>query len=207
VIGHYFSSAIGRHLGLPFLVCVREPLLEILLSLLEVRTVGRIHLGQLQGDPFRNTTAIVRVQPIMRVAQRMNVPLCTSDCALGDFQNFRELRCVQISGCGRLDVSVAALRDQRRQPANFQIQSHQDQKIGVPQLQQETRLGIDEMRVLIALGQRLDIYLVPSDLLRQRCKIGKSGYDLQILGRCLGRSEHSDRQKNGQRNRKDFRRQ
>ena len=45
------------------------------------------------------------------------------------------------------------------------------------QLQQETWLRIDEVRVLIALGQRLHIYLVPSDLMGECRKIGKRGND------------------------------
>ena len=45
------------------------------------------------------------------------------------------------------------------------------------QLQQKTRLGIDEVRVLIALGQRLNIYLIPSDLMGQCRKIRKRGND------------------------------
>ncbi len=46
------------------------------------------------------------------------------------------------------------------------------------QLQQETWLGVYEVRVLIAPGQRLNIYLIPSDLMGQRRKIRKGGNDL-----------------------------
>src|SRR5712692_6725449 len=112
VIGYDLSSAIGRHLPLPLLIRFRQSLLKILLPLLEVGPVGWIHFSQLSRDTLGYTAAIIRVRPIMRVAQRVNVPFRAGDGALRDLQNLGELGCIQISRRGRLDISVAALSDQ-----------------------------------------------------------------------------------------------
>src|SRR5260370_28405504 len=87
--------------------------------------------------------------------------------SMTNLENFSELRRIQISRRGRLDISVATLSDQWRKPADLQLQSYADQKIGVAQLQQEAGLGIDKVRILIAFGQRLNINLFAANFLCQ----------------------------------------
>ena len=78
---------------------------------------------------------------------------------------------------------VAALRDQWRQPADFQLQAHIDQQVGLAQLEQEAGLGFDEVRILIALGHRFYVDRVAADFLGQGGHVGGRGDDVQFLGR------------------------
>ena len=55
---------------------------------------------------------------------------------------------------------------QRRQPADLQLAADDDQQVGLLQLQDEARLRLDEVRILVALGDRLDRDLVAADLPR-----------------------------------------
>src|SRR5229473_1066730 len=103
----------------------------------------------------------------------MDIAFRARDGSLGDLQNFSKLGCIQVACGGGLNISVAALSDQRRKPADLQLQSYADQEIGMAQLQQEAGLGIDKVRVLIALGQRLNINLVAANFLCKRREVRK----------------------------------
>ena len=72
--------------------------------------------------------------------------------------------------------------DQRRQPADLQLQPHHHQQIGLPQFEQEAGLGFHEVRILVALGDRFDVDLVPADFLRQGRQVGRRRDDIQLLG-------------------------
>src|SRR5216684_4562614 len=110
----------------------------------------------------------------------MDITFSARDSSPGDLENLSELRRVQItSRCG-LDIPITALGDQRRKPADLQLQSYADQEIGMAQLQQEAGLGIDKVRVLIALGQRLNIDLVAANFLGNRREVSKRSNHLQV---------------------------
>ena len=166
MIGHDLASAIGGHLRVPSLLRLRQPLLKILITLLEVGSVCGIQLTQLGRDTFGNAAAVVGIKPVMRIAERVDVTFSTRDLALRNLQDRGKLRGVQIALSRGLNFSVATLGYQRRQPANFQVQANQNQKIGIAQLEQEAGFRLYEMRVLVAFGQGLHIYLVAAHLLR-----------------------------------------
>ena len=119
----------------------------------------------------------------------MHVTLGARYCALRNFEDLGELRSVEISVCSALNSPVAGLRDQWRQPANFQVETHTDEQVGVPQFQQEAGFGLDEMRILISPGDRLHIDSITSDLLRQSGQIGGRGDDNELLGKGKGRQQ------------------
>src|SRR5437867_901245 len=56
----------------------------------------------------------------------------------------------------RLDLAVSALLDERRQPPDLQLASDRHQEVGALELQNEARLGLDEVRILVPLCDRLD---------------------------------------------------
>ena len=95
---------------------------------------------------------------------------------------------------------ITALRDERRQPADLEIKPDLDQQVGVLQLQQETRLGFDEVWILIALGDRFNIDAVASDFLRQGGHVRGRGDHVQFLGFGCRRKKQRpyDRAKNQQ---------
>ena len=64
---------IRSHLIVPDFLCRGQPLVKILEPLLEVRGVLRIQFSQFIGDPMRHSAAIIGIEPVMRIAERMDV--------------------------------------------------------------------------------------------------------------------------------------
>src|SRR6476646_12143171 len=91
------GAVVGRHLRVPLLLSFGQPLVEILKTLLEVAPVRGVKLRQLAGDAARDTPAIVGIQPVMRVPQRMNVPHGAGDGAGRLVQDLGKLRSIEIS--------------------------------------------------------------------------------------------------------------
>jgi len=113
----------------------------------------------------------------------MHVSHRPSNRTLRNLQDLRELRSVEISVRTDLDPRISALRDQRRQPADFQLQSDYYQQVRLPQFQQKTRLCLHEMRVLITLRHGLNANAVAAYFLRERCQVSCSRHDIQFLCR------------------------
>ena len=97
-------------------------------------------------------------------------------------------RRVEIAVRARLDLRVAALLDQRRQPADLQLAADDDQQVGLLQLEDEARLGFDEVRILIAARDRLDGDAVAADLARNRREILGGRDDVQLALRARRRA-------------------
>jgi excinuclease ABC C subunit len=81
-------------------------------------------------------------------------------------EDFRKLRGIEIADCACLHLRIAALRDQRWKPADLQLQTDDDEQIGLPEFQEKTGLGFDEVRVLVTARNRLDRDIVAADFLR-----------------------------------------
>jgi len=86
----------------------------------------------------------------MRVALRMDIAHRTRDLALWDVEDACLSGGIEITAGTDLYLRIATLLDERRQPADLQFFSDRDEDIGLLQLQDEARLGLDEVRVLIA---------------------------------------------------------
>src|SRR5205814_8235255 len=95
----------------------------------------------------------------------------------------------------RLNLRVAALLDERRQPADLQLASDDDEEVRLLQLEDEARLRLDEMWILIAFRDRLDGDAIAADLARNRRQIFGRGDDIQLaLGPRGRRREHGVQQ-------------
>ena len=68
-------------------------------------------IGNVQGPLARDAAAVVRIEPVVRIAEWMHVTHRACDLAGGDFKDLGELRCVKIARRTDLDAWVAALRD------------------------------------------------------------------------------------------------
>ena len=55
-----------------------------------------------------------------------------------------------------LNLRIPAAVDERRQPPDFQLAADDDEQIGSIAAEDEARLRLDEVRILIALGDRID---------------------------------------------------
>ena len=88
VVADHLAAVVRLHFVVPFLFGGGEALVEISVALLEISGLAGLHLGELIGDAFGDATAVIRIEPVMRIAQRMHVALGARDQAGGLFQNF-----------------------------------------------------------------------------------------------------------------------
>ena len=98
-------------------------------------------------------------------------------------------------GAPGLDLGVAALLDERRKPADLQLAADGNQQIGLLQFQDEARLRFDEVRILVAPGDRLHGDPIAADLARNRREIFGRRDDVQLaLRERRGREQRARRQ-------------
>src|SRR6266849_3306679 len=190
MIGDDLAAFVWLHLRQPFLVGLLEALFKIRVAMFEIRNVVGTHLAELVGDAFGDAQAILRIKPIVRIAERVNVAFGTSDHARGNFENFGETRSVKIAGGADLDFGIRGLGDQRRQPADFEFETDNDQEIGALELEQEAGLGVDKVRILVAAGNGFNFNFVAANFLRESGKVGGSGYDLNLAGGARSRRQN-----------------
>src|SRR5437879_3402523 len=88
VVADHFAAAVGLHFVVPFLFGGGEALVEISVALLEIGGLAGLHLGELIGDAFGDATAVIWVEPVMGITQRMHVALGARDQAGGLFHDF-----------------------------------------------------------------------------------------------------------------------
>src|SRR5947209_17218414 len=73
VIGGNLAALVGLHFGQPPLVRLLEPLFEIGVALPEISGIAGAHFAELVGYAFGNTQAIFGVEPIMWVAEWVDI--------------------------------------------------------------------------------------------------------------------------------------
>src|ERR1051326_3313579 len=115
--------------------------------------------------------AIFRIEPVVRVTERVNISFRPCDLPLRDLKNSRLERRVQVSVRADLYFGITALLDQRRQPADLEIASYKDQYVGPLQLENEAGLRLDKVWILIALCDRIDRNVVTAHFSRDSGKI------------------------------------
>jgi hypothetical protein len=64
------------------------------------------------------------------------------------FESFDPLRGVDEPGAARRDSRIAGVREQRGRPAELELEPDLDEQVGFLELEQERRLGVDEMGIL-----------------------------------------------------------
>src|SRR6266849_2452097 len=180
MVGDHFAPAQRLHLLVPPLLGLLEALAECLEALLEIGRIAGPQFGKLLLDAAGNAQAVLRVEPVVRVAERMHVAHRPGDLRGGNLQNLRELRSIQIPRRGNLNLRGAGLGDQRRQPADLQLQSDHYEQVRPAQLQQKAGFGFDKVRVLISSGDGLHVDAVAADLLRQGGQVGGGGNDVEL---------------------------
>jgi len=110
-------------------------------------------------------------------------------------ENRRAERRVEVSLCAGLDLRIAALLDERRQPADLELAPDRDQHIGLLQLQNEARLRFHEVWILVAARQGLHRDVIAANLTTDRRQIfgGRDHREL-VLGGCGRRNERRSEQ-------------
>src|SRR6185295_13746342 len=108
-----------------------EPRVEVGQSLIEIRPVARPKLAELLADRLRDAPAVFRIEPVMRIAERMDVAHRARDLTGRNLENRGGERRVEVAFAARLDLLVAALLHQRRQPPDLELASDDDEQIGL----------------------------------------------------------------------------
>jgi hypothetical protein len=82
------------------------------------------------------------------------------------------LRGVDEAGSAGLHLGVSRVGEQRRRPADLELEADFDEEVGALQFQQVRRLGVDEVRILEAGGDRRDLDARAADLARDGGEVG-----------------------------------
>ena len=104
----------------------------------------------------------------MRIAQWMDIAHGARDGGRRDLHNLAVSGQVQVARGAHLNLRIAALRLKRREPPDFKLETDYRQQVSFLKFQQEAWLGIDKVRILIALGDGVDVNAIAPDLLRDR---------------------------------------
>ena len=152
MIRDHLYTLVRRHHRRPALFGFRQSARETVQPLFEISAVVRPEFSESVKYFLGDDAAIFGIQPKVRIAERMNIAFCPGHLALRDFKNARLSRCIQITVGSNLDFRIAALLNERRQPADLEFAANQDQDVRLLQLQDETWLRFNEMRILLALG-------------------------------------------------------
>src|SRR5580704_7046289 len=111
----------------------------------------------------------------------MDVSFSAGDLTGGKLQDSCKSRRVQITWRADLNSRIAGLGDERRQPADLEFESDDDEQFGLGELQKKARLRIDKVRVLIASSDGFHFNLVTANFLRERRQVGCGGHDANFV--------------------------
>src|SRR5262249_52783279 len=125
-------------------------------------------------------------EPVVRVAERVDVAHRAGELSLRDLEDLGVERRVEITFGPHLDLAVPALLNQGRQPADLELATDDDQYVGFLQLQDEARFRLDEVRILVAARQPLDVRAIAGHFARDRREVLGCGDDVQLALRVRG---------------------
>ena len=93
-----------------------------------------------------------------------------------DKTNDRRIRFIRVT----IDFWIARVLQERGEPTNLQLGAAVDEHVSVAQLDDETRAGIDEVRILGRFRHRADFDLVAPNFTRERSEIREGGDDFEF---------------------------
>src|SRR5687767_13666141 len=160
-----------------------QPRRKIALVLRVSGRARRIELGELLPKQSGDAAAVLRVQPIVRVAQGVHVTLAPIDIAARNVQQRNRARYIHVSRAAALDLRVARTIEKQRHPPCLEIEADEGPHVRPPQLENETGLRLDEVRVLVPFSYVRRGYPAATDGSRNVVEVGGAGDDPQL---CTG---------------------
>src|SRR4029077_18389782 len=92
VIGDDFAAGGGVHLRKPLLIGLLQALLKTGIALREISRVAGAHFAEFVGYALGEAQTVFRIEPVLRISERVDVAFGASALASGDFKNFRITR-------------------------------------------------------------------------------------------------------------------
>src|ERR1700738_5229786 len=179
-VGDNFTAGVRLHFRLPLFLGLLEAFFKRFVALGEIVGVGGTHFAELVLNALGNAQTVIGIEPVMRMAERMDITFGAGDLAGGQLQNSGKAGSVQIAGATNLDAGVAGLGDERRKPADFELESDDDEELRPGKFKKEAGLRIDEMRILISARDGFDGNFITANFLCDGSEVGGGGHDLEF---------------------------
>src|SRR5207253_267356 len=161
-------ATVRCHLRDPPLVRVVHSSFESIQALREISAVGGTKLGELVRDFDRHTHGIGGIEPIVRVAKRVDIAHRAVDIGGRPLEDLYAEGKIEIALLSWADVVVAALIQQRRKPSDFELEADNFQQIRLPKQKQKARFRLDEVWILVTLADRSHVDAIAADFARNR---------------------------------------
>ena len=129
MVGDNLAPVVGLHFCIPLVFGCGKTFVKVLKALLIVGGIRGVEIAQLPGDTFGDAAAVFRIEPIVGIAEGVNVSHGAGHGTGRYVKDFGKLRSVQITGRANLDAGIAALVDERGEPSDLQLQAYHDQQI------------------------------------------------------------------------------
>ena len=140
--------------------------------------MGGSSLAEAGGESLADPEQVARIELDVRIAGSMDV-------APGTIEHRRHVEhghvaCrFEIARTAGLDIGIAGIAHDERQPADFKIGASRHDQIGAPRLRQQRRPRLDAVRILQPGGRREHADLVATDFAGQGAPLRDGREDLQ----------------------------
>ena len=154
VVGDDLRALVRRHRRLPALLRLGEPPIEVGVPLREVRGVAGLSAVSFVLDRLRDPPAVLRIEPVVRVALRVDVAHRARDLPGRDVEDPRRSATRRDSPAppGWIFALRLCVMSGGSQPISSSRPTTTSRSARV-QLEDEARLRLDEMRILVALAR------------------------------------------------------
>src|SRR5687768_8864751 len=123
------------------------------------------------------------MQPVVRIPKRMHIPLAAIDVAAGNVQQRDRARDIEIPRASALDLPVSRAIEQQRHPSRLEIEADECPHISAPELEDEARLRLDKMRILVTFADVRRGYAAAAHRFPDIVQVGRTRHDAEL---CTG---------------------
>ena len=161
-----------------------------------VRARG-VDRGEPLGDRGGDLERTPWVAEEVRVAAGVEIAAAPVHDAGRHVEHLDDARGGEAARAAGLDLRVARLVHERRQPADLEVEPDVHEEIGVPELHREDGVRVHEVRILDAARQALDADAIAADLARERGEPLGGGDDPGIGGGERGEEQRESSDERG----------
>src|SRR5205823_8912699 len=156
---HRFALDRGEITG-PALLRRADAYLEQFLVPLVGVLILVIELAELVLEQTGDAARVLWIEPIVRIAERVHVAHAPVDVAARYVEHGNDLRDVDVSRAAEHDSLIPRSLEEQRHPADLEVESDKREDVGIAKLQNEARLRLDEVWILIPFADMDGLDLV-----------------------------------------------